>query len=75
VVRRPASLGSKALVSEDQLLTSVEGPKGSADIFEIVLPTTGTIEVEYKVVFEGTQASFPSMGEAHVHANKLVGLD
>ena len=61
--------------SEGQLLTTVEGPKGTAEIFEITLPTTGVIEVEYKVVFEGYETGFPSMGEAHIKANELVGLE
>ena len=60
--------------SEGQLLATVDGPKGTAEIFEVTLPSTGRIEVEYKVVFEGKETGFPSMGEAHVQANELVGL-
>ena len=60
--------------SEGQLLATVDGPKGTAEIFEVPLPSTGTIEVEYKVIFEGKTSGFPSLGEAHIQANELVGL-
>lgn len=62
------------MADEDMLITTVEGPKGSADIFEVVLPNTGkTIEVEYTVVFGQERRGFPSLGEAHLLANQLVG--
>ena len=63
-------------MQEDSLIATVEGPKGTAEIFEIEVPDTGqTIEVEYAVVFEGQRHDFPSMGEAHLLANELVGMD
>ena len=63
------------MADEDTLITTVEGPKGSADIFEVVLPNTGkTIEVEYTVVFGEERKGFPSLGEAHLLANRLVGV-
>jgi hypothetical protein len=61
--------------SERQFLATVEGPKGTAEIFEVTLPSTDTIEVEYKVSFEGLEVGFPSLGEAHIQANELVGLE
>jgi hypothetical protein len=61
---------------EDLLIATVEGPKGSADIFEVIVPDTGrTTEVEYAVVYQGERHGFPSMGEAHLLANELVGAD
>jgi hypothetical protein len=61
-------------MADEMLITTVEGPKGSADIFEVVLPNTGkTIEVEYAVVFGAERTGFPSLGEAHLLANQLVG--
>jgi hypothetical protein len=62
-------------MTEDSLIATVEGPKGTAEIFEIEVPDTGqTIEVQYAVVFQGQRHPFPSMGEAHLLANELVGI-
>ena len=62
-------------MADDVLLTTVEGPQGTADIFEVVLPNTGkTIEVEYTVVFGKQRKGFPSLGEAHLLANELTGV-
>ena len=63
------------MAPEEMLITTVEGPKGTADIFEVVLPSTGkTIEVEYTVVFGQERQGFPSLGEAHLLANELTGV-
>jgi hypothetical protein len=59
--------------ANEVLLTTIEGPKGNADIYEITLPGP-TIEVEYAVVFGDQRTGFPSMGEAHIYANQLSGL-
>jgi hypothetical protein len=56
------------------LLSEIEGPKGKAVIYEITLPGE-RFEVRYKVVFEGQETEFPSMGEAHLHANEVVGIE
>ena len=62
-------------MTQDNLITSVEGPKGTAEIFEVALPRTGmSIEVEYEVVFGEQKLSFPSLGEAHLFANELTGI-
>ena len=62
-------------MAEEMVLTTVDGPKGSAEIIEVTLPNTGkTIEVEYAVVFGNERYGFPSMGEAHLRANELVGM-
>jgi hypothetical protein len=66
-------------VPDDVLLTEVEGPRGVAEIFEVTLPSTaptgGILEVEYAVVFRGDRQNVPSMGEAHLLANQLTGVD
>jgi len=63
-------------MTEDSLIATVEGPKGVAEIYEFEVPTTDrTIEVEYAVVYQGERHGFPSMGEAHLKANELVGAD
>lgn len=64
---------------EELLLTEVEGPSGTAEIYEVTLasdrPAGGVLEVEYVVVFAGERHMLPSMGEAHLLANQLTGLD
>jgi len=60
----------------DALIATVEGPRGTAEIYEVEVPTADrTIEVEYAVVYQGERHGFPSMGEAHIMANELVGAD
>jgi hypothetical protein len=60
--------------AREDLLAEIEGPNGTAVIYELTLPGASLIEVEYKVVFNGQETKFPSMGEAHLLANELVGL-
>jgi hypothetical protein len=64
---------------DEVLLTEVDGPRGTAEIFEVTLEGETTservLEVEYAVVFGGVRNSVPSMGEAHLLANQLTGLD
>jgi hypothetical protein len=63
------------MMDEDLLIATVEGPNGAAEIYEVTVPDTGpTIEVEYAVVFGGERHGFPSLGEAHILANQLVGV-
>jgi hypothetical protein len=66
-------------VVDEVFLTEVEGPHGTVEIFEVTLPGNTSaqqvLEVEYAVVFDGERKSVPSMGEAHLLANQLAGLD
>ena len=57
------------------LITEVEGPRGTAEIYEITVPAGPVIEVEYAVVFGTERAGFRSLGEAHLHANQLTGAE
>jgi hypothetical protein len=59
--------------AQEDPLTEIEGPKGVAQIFEVTLSAT-KFEIAYKVVFNGQENSFPSLGEAHLFANEQVGL-
>jgi hypothetical protein len=62
-------------VPEDLLIFDVEGPNGTAQIFEVTIESDGrTVEVQYDVVFGQERESFRSMGEAHVRANQLAGV-
>lgn len=60
--------------SNEVLLTEIEGPNGTAEIFEVTKPNQRTIEVEYVVVFGAERKALASMGEAHIAANEMVGI-
>ena len=58
----------------EEVVDTIEGPRGSADIIEIMRPVEGSgVEVEYAVVFGGQRTEFRSLGEAHVLANQVTG--
>ena len=58
----------------EEVVDTIEGPKGTADILEIMRPVEGSgVEVEYAVVFGGRRTDFRSLGEAHALANELTG--
>jgi hypothetical protein len=60
----------------EEVVTTIEGPKGSADILEIMRPAEGgATEIVYAVLFEGQRTSFNSLGEAHILANQLTGAE
>jgi len=65
-------------VPEEVLITEVEGPRGTAEIFEVTLGDATNaervLEVEYAVVFENERKGMPSLGEAHLLANQLTGV-
>ncbi len=55
--------------------TTMEGPNGNAEIFEIVDETADTVSPEYEVEFQGkVVATFKTLGEAHALADDLTGL-
>jgi hypothetical protein len=62
-------------LAAEELITEIEGPRGTAEIFEVTLPNERIIEVEYVVVFQLERRSAPSLGEAHLLANQLTGMD
>ena len=59
----------------DELVDTIEGPNGTAEILEVTLPSSLLTEVEYKVVFGGQETRLPSRGEAHLLANELAGIE
>ena len=60
----------------EEVVDTIEGPKGTADILEIMRPVEGSgVEIEYAVVYGGNRTEFRSLGEAHVLANQLTGAD
>jgi hypothetical protein len=55
----------------ETIVTSVEGPKGTADVLEVL---SGSGQPEYQVRFNGSLQSFKSMGEAYITAKELAGV-
>ena len=53
------------------LLHTVDGPNGSAALYEVVSP--GQAQPSYEVDFGGTSTSFKSMGEAYIEAGVMAG--
>ena len=62
-----------------ELYFTVEGPKGKAEIFEIVSEATSGAdtqhpwEPEYEIQFQGKSETYRSEGEAITAAQELVG--
>jgi hypothetical protein len=62
-------------VPDESPLAEVEGPRGTAEIFEVPRSSDRRIEVDYAVVFGSERVVVPSLGEAHILANQLTGLN
>ena len=56
----------------DEIVTTVEGPKGTAVVVEV--PVTGGSGLEYQVRFGGTSETYKSMGEAYITAKEKAGV-
>ena len=51
-------------------VTVVEGPKGTAEIYELWSPGKA---MEYEVRFQGKTVTYKSLGEAYIEAGELTG--
>lgn len=59
---------------ETSLVTTVEGPKGKAEIYEIVQPVeSGGQRFEYEVRYNGETQTCKALGEAYIVAGELAG--
>ena len=59
-----------------ELLRTFEGPRGKADVYEVVGAETGrrgVEKVEYEVCFGAQKLVVPTMGEAAIIATDLTG--
>jgi hypothetical protein len=61
--------------AREESIAEVEGPKGTAEILEVTVAGERILEVEYVVMFNGERSSAPSLGEAHLLANQMVGIE
>lgn len=60
---------------ETTLLTTIEGPKGKAEIFEIVQPVeSGGQRFEYEVRYNAESQVCKALGEAYIVAGELAGV-
>ena len=61
---------------ETTLLTTIEGPKGKAEIFEIVQPVeSGGQRFEYEVRYNDKESQVcKALGEAYIVAGELAGV-
>ena len=53
-------------------LTTVDGPNGKAELYEVAEDTTH-VATEYVVEFKGESYKFATMGEAYIEAGSLAG--
>lgn len=59
----------------ESVVTSLEGPKGKAEIFEIVQPVAGGGQrFEYEVHSGGQQQRVLTLGEAYIIAKEIAGI-
>lgn len=59
----------------DTLVTTVEGPKGKAEIFEIAQPEpSGGQRFVYRVRFNSQEQECKALGEAYITAGELAGV-
>ena len=69
----PSLFGIEELYMADRatVITTVEGPKGSADVIEIF--TEGSNQPAYQVHFQGKIDTYVTEGEASIEAMEAVG--
>ena len=56
----------------DEIVTKLEGPKGTAVVVEV--PVTGGSGLEYQVRFGAVTETYKSMGEAYIAAKEKAGV-
>ena len=60
---------TEAQLTSDHSIAVIEGPKGTAEIFEYLVRDT----IEYAVKFNNEAKTYVSLGEAYLIADELVG--
>jgi hypothetical protein len=64
------------MAQTDEVVATVDGPNGSAEIFEVALKAgDGGQQLEYVVAFGGERHTFRSLGEAYITAGELSGSE
>ncbi len=60
------------MAEERNLLTTVDGPNGSAEVYEVY--DDGSTMPHYEVRFKDVVRSFQAEGAASIEATELVGI-
>ena len=60
-------------MAEETVFATVEGPKGTAEIVEVVDEAAGPLSPEYQVRFKGKSTAYKTLGEAYIEAGEAVG--
>ncbi len=59
----------------DELVTTIDGPKGKAEIYEVsTAEASGGQRFSYVVKFGGEKIEIPSLGEAYITAGEMAGV-
>jgi hypothetical protein len=65
----------RAPSEDEELVTAVEGPHGTAEVYEICRQTaSGELRYEYEVRFKGIAETFVTLGEASTVAGERCGV-
>ena len=59
------------MADQSSVITTVEGPNGTADVVEVF--KDGSNQPEYQVRFNGKTYSYVTEGEASIDAGTMVG--
>ena len=59
------------MADQESIVTTVEGPRGKAEIVEVF--KDGSNQPEYQVRFGGKSFPYNSEGEASIDASEMVG--
>ena len=60
-------------MAQETVFATVEGPKGRAEVVEVVDEAAGPLAPEYQVRFNNTSTPYKTLGEAYIEAGQAVG--
>lgn len=66
-------------MADRSLITTIEGPKGNAEVYEVsegssTTATSGVDSTVYEVVCGSEKQTVPTLGEASIIAHELAGV-
>ena len=60
-------------MAQETVFATVEGPKGTAEIVEVVDDAAGSLAPVYEVRFNKKSTAYKTLGEAYIEAGEAVG--
>ncbi|MCH7608026.1 MAG: hypothetical protein IIC94_05610 [Chloroflexi bacterium] len=60
-------------MAQETVFATVEGPKGKAEVVEVVDEAAAMLVPEYQVRFNNTTTTYKTLGEAYIEAGLAVG--